>query len=190
MLQPMQLSHVQSDFRSRRYGSSTMLCDVYTCKVLVVSRCISLGRLFSSTNKTDHIHLYIENMHTLPANIKWIWLEAGRTASFRGAFLSRFAASAKQFYIYRQCTYIVFILQCTKQLPYSPIKEETSVILIIFHDAVTVTYRRSTWIRYQKAIYWSVTVYNKKFPSLQFDSSNRTPQWKITDMFVCLFDGV
>jgi hypothetical protein len=186
----MQLSHVQSDFRSRRYGSSTMLCDVYTCKVLVVSRCISLGRLFSSTNKTDHIHLDIENMHTLPANIKWIWLEAGRTASFRGAFLCRFAASAKQFYIYRQCTYIVFILQCTKQLPYSPIKEETSVILIIFHDAVTVTYRRSTWIRYQKAIYWSVTVYNKKFPSLQFDSSNRTPQWKITDMFVCLFDGV
>ena len=35
--------------------------------------------------------------------------------------------------------------------------------LISIH-AVTVSYRRSTWIRYQKTISWSVTKYNKKYP--------------------------
>ena len=31
-------------------------------------------------------------------------------------------------------------------------------------NAVNVSYRRSTWIRYQKTISWSVIKYNKKYP--------------------------
>jgi hypothetical protein len=57
-------------------------------------------------------------------------------------------------------------------------RTETSVVLIVFDcvlcevraykrisiNAVTVSYRRSTWIRYQKTISWSITKYNKKYP--------------------------
>jgi hypothetical protein len=57
-------------------------------------------------------------------------------------------------------------------------RAETSVVLIVFDcvlcqvraykliiiNAVTVSYRRSTWIRYQKTISWSITKYNKTYP--------------------------
>jgi hypothetical protein len=35
---------------------------------------------------------------------------------------------------------------------------------LISINAVTVSYGRSTWIRYQKTISWSITTYNKKYP--------------------------
>jgi hypothetical protein len=41
-------------------------------------------------------------------------LETGRIASLRRAFQACFAASTNEFNIYRQCTYIVFILQCKR----------------------------------------------------------------------------
>ena len=57
-------------------------------------------------------------------------------------------------------------------------RAETSVVLIVFDCVlceicayklisiitVTVSYRRSTRIRYQKTISWSVTKYNKTYP--------------------------
>jgi hypothetical protein len=39
-------------------------------------------------------------------------LEIGRKAILWQAFLSCFPASANEFYIFEQCIYIVFILQC------------------------------------------------------------------------------
>jgi hypothetical protein len=56
-------------------------------------------------------------------------------------------------------------------------RAETSVVLIVFDcvlcevcayklisiNTVTVSFRRPTWIRYQKTIYWSVTKYSKKY---------------------------
>jgi len=81
--------------------------------------------------KVDSILKYlIDNIHTL------IYLYTlDRKASLWRAFQSCFAASANEFYIFWQCTYIVFILQCQKpqnncQIVYKG--TETSVILIIF----------------------------------------------------------
>ena len=56
---------------------------------------------------------------SLSVNIKFIWraLEIDGKASIaylRWAFLDCFGASAIKFYFYRQCLYIVFILQCQK----------------------------------------------------------------------------
>jgi len=71
-----------------------------------------------------------------------------------GSFSGRFAASANEFYINRQCTYIVFILQCKKsqkQLPRYLKIAETRVVLYDINGALcevraysaTVSYRRS-----------------------------------------------
>ena len=50
------------------------------------------------------------------------------------AALPCFAESAIEFYIFRQCTYIVFILPCTKpkQLANCLKRAETSVVLMFF----------------------------------------------------------
>jgi len=57
------------------------------------------------------------------------------------AFLPWFTASANEFYIFKQCMYIhvVFILRCqnaSKQLPYCPKRDETSIALIVFYGVL------------------------------------------------------
>jgi len=50
-----------------------------------------------------------------------------------------FAASTNQFYIYRQCTYILFILRCQKvqkQVSNSLKIGEASVVIIIFYGVL------------------------------------------------------
>jgi hypothetical protein len=42
-------------------------------------------------------------------------LETGRKSILCWAFLPCFEASANELYIFRQCTYIVFIMQCKKK---------------------------------------------------------------------------
>ena len=43
-----------------------------------------------------------------------VYLKTDRKARIQRAFLACFAESANGFYIFRQCTYIVFIIQCQK----------------------------------------------------------------------------
>ena len=90
---------------------------------------------------------------------------------FWRVFLTCFAASGNELYIFRQCTYIVSI--APKKLSNCLKRAETSVVLIVFDcglcevraykfisiNPVTVSYRRSTWIKYQKKISWSETKY-------------------------------
>jgi hypothetical protein len=61
--------------------------------------------------------LYIDNIWYIVRNdmIYLYMYETGRKASLWQALLSCFASSANEFYILRQCTYIVFILQCQKK---------------------------------------------------------------------------
>ena len=79
--------------------------------------------------------------------------------------------------MYVYCIYRV-ISKAPKKLSNCLKRAETIVVLIVFDcvlckvrayklisiNAVTVSYRRSTWIRYQKTISWSITKYNKKYP--------------------------
>jgi hypothetical protein len=78
-------------------------------------------------------------------------------ASLWRAYQPYFALSANEFYIFRQCTYIAFILQCNESLNttaklYKKSRAGTGAILIIFYSVlcevrsyiVTISYRRST----------------------------------------------
>ena len=83
-------------------------------------------------------------------NICKLFVRALETGSL---FLPCFAASANQFYIYRQCTYIVFILQCLKvknncQTAWK--RAETIVVLIIFNGDTRVpgVKGKSQWMFY------------------------------------------
>ena len=80
---------------------------------------------------------------------------------FWRVFLTCFAASGNELYIFWQYTYIVSI--APKKLSNCLKRAETSVVLIFYKlisiNPVTVSYRRSTWIRYQKKISWSETKY-------------------------------
>jgi hypothetical protein len=121
--------------------------------------------------------LHIVNIHTLSENIKFIctsFRKADRKANLWRAFLSYFTASANEFYIFRQWTYIVFILQCQKKNPNQQqnclISAEISVVLIVFLwcplrspriCTVTVPTVALHESGTSKAISWSVVVYNK-----------------------------
>jgi len=54
--------------------------------------------------------LSIDNIRTFPVNMKLICSSVRNTK--KSEFLACLAASTNTFNIYRQCTYIVFILQC------------------------------------------------------------------------------
>jgi hypothetical protein len=50
---------------------------------------------------------------------------------------------------------------------------------LISINAVTVSYRRSTWIKYQKTVFVSDQIYQKIIRSMQCDCSNRiSAGWK------------
>jgi hypothetical protein len=93
--------------------------------------------------------------------------------------------------MYVYCIYRV-ISKSSKKLSNCLKRAETSVVLIVFDcvlyevyevyklismNAVTVSYRRSTWIRYQKKISWSEAKYKcitTNIRSIRCDYSNRT----------------
>ena len=96
---------------------------------------------------------------------------------FWRVFLTYFAASGNELYIFRQCTYIVSI--APKKLSNCLKRAKTSVVLIVFDcvlcevraykfisiNPVTVSYRRSTWIKYQKKdilVINQIQMYSKK----------------------------
>ena len=80
------------------------------------------------SNKKTKYHVLRGNGHLFVRA-----LETGTQTNIWRAFLYRFAASANQFDIYRQCTYIVLILYCQKvqQLSYCRKRAETIVVLIV-----------------------------------------------------------
>jgi hypothetical protein len=100
-----------------------------------------------------HLYLHCQKIYNL-----FVWaLETDRKVSLWWALLFCFTAS--EINIYLQTMFIVFILQCqksTKQLSNCLKRAETSVVLIVFNNVVyhihtytfTVSYHRSTWIRY------------------------------------------
>jgi len=68
-------------------------------------------------------------------------LETGRKTSLWWAFLVCFETSACTFYLYRECTYIVFNLQCQNDQNNSQMllkRTETSIIPIIFKSVISV----------------------------------------------------
>ena len=79
-------------------------------------------------------------------------LETGRKYGLWRTFLFCFAASANEFDILRECTSIVFILQCHQFFMVSSMK--SALLLLPFLTG----------------IFWSVTVYNKHLSS----------QWNLT----------
>ena len=80
-------------------------------------------------------------------------------------------------YIYMYCIYRG-MSKAPKKLSNFLKRAETNVVLIVFDcvlcevrayklisiNAVAVSYRRSTWIRYQKTISWSIIKHSKKYP--------------------------
>ena len=95
-----------------------------------------------------------------------LWKQEEKSASGE-FFLACFAASVNQFYIYRQCTYIVFILQCQNvKKTTTKVSEKSrnmrrsgrfdSVLYNVRADTVTVSGNR-------KVIFLSVTVYCKSY---------------------------
>jgi len=72
-------------------------------------------------------------------------------------YKSEILASASQYYIYRQRSYIAFTLRKKHKTMANLFKKSvSSVVITVFHGVickiytVTVSSSRSTWIRYQK----------------------------------------
>ena len=138
-------------------------------------------------NKTSHSveitswKRYVDNIHTLSENMKFIY------TSFRNVTKREHYMSLSDLFhsdwkwiiyfpkIYTYCIYHV-MSNAPKQQSHCLNTEKTSVVLIVFgyvlcevrvckltsRNVVDVSYRRSTWIRYNKTISWSVIKYNKQ----------------------------
>ena len=86
-----------------------------------------------------HLYLSIYRQYTYIVEIYNLFVRALETGKKR-VFLSCFAASANEFDILRQCTYIVFILKCWKAQNNCQIVQrvETSVALVVFDDILNL----------------------------------------------------
>jgi len=104
-----QRKRLQRGVRHYRYqcvvnNNQKTALEMYACDYLFYCLSIYLKRML--------LLLYIDNINTLSENTKFICTSVSK--SDRKAFLSYFAASANEFDIFRQWTYIVFILKYHK----------------------------------------------------------------------------
>ena len=127
-------------------------------------------------NYHEYVHFKIDRQYTYIVRKYIIYLY-----ELLWAFLSCLVRSATEFYIFWQFTHNVFILQCQKakyncHIIYKK-RAEISVTLVVFDDilcdirayTVTVSYRRSAWIRYQKYyILVSDHIWLTFIPAMQF----------------------
>jgi hypothetical protein len=155
------------------YERTILHCfEFYLYYIILVNKKIKKILRSETREKINRQYTYIvENIKCLIPGVYELWR----------VFLTCFAASGNELLYFPTINvYCIYrgMSKAQKKLSNCLKRAETSVVLIDFDcilcevrtykfisiNAVTVSYRHSTWIRYQKTISWSITKYSKTYP--------------------------